>query len=201
MSFMNIIKVDEASSEAYLSGIAEVHYGAYSKEHFTSCFNQDLLKKYYRVLIKSSDLSVVAVEGGVVVGFVVSGYSVGRGVSQFIKDNRASVIKVFIRNPRFICEKAIAILTARLGRARASAPISPFRLMSISVRSGTQSRGVGSALLSFFEKNLLASSVFEYGLSVRKKNKRAVEFYIRNGFSVQKETRDSLYFYKELKHG
>lgn len=200
---MNIIIIDGRDSERYLSGIAEVHYGAYSKEHFTSCFDRDLLERYYKYLVQKSDLSIVAVEGEVVVGFIVAGYSVGSGVSQFVKDNRASVIKVFLKNPRFIYEKTLSIVTAKLAKGRVSAPVAPvapFRLMSISVRSGIQSRGVGSALLHFFENNLLASNIAEYGLSVRKKNDRAIKFYIRSGFAVQKETRDSLYFYKELKN-
>lgn len=197
---MKIIIIDGSNSKSYLSGIAEVHYGAYSKEHFTSCFDKDLLSRYYNSLIRNSDLSIVAVEEGVVVGFIVAGYSVGRGVSQFIKDNRASVVRVFFKNPRFIYEKALSTVASKLAKGGVSVPVSPFRLMSISVRSGIQSRGVGSKLLQFFEEKLLASNIAEYGLSVRKKNQRAIEFYIRNSFSVQKETRDSLYFYKELKN-
>lgn len=195
---MDIMKIDGSNSDDYLSGIADVHYGAYSKEHFTSCFDKGLLEGYYKLLIQNSNISVVAVEDEVVVGFIVAGYSVGRGVSQFIKDNRASIIKVFLKNPRFICEKARSIAVSKLARDVISHPIAPFRLMSISVRSGVQSRGVGSALLHFFESSLLESNIPDYGLSVRKKNDRAIEFYIRNGFAVQKETRDSLYFYKEL---
>lgn len=195
---MNIIKIGGSNSDAYLSGIADVHYGAYSKEHFTSCFDKVLLEKYYKFLIQNSNLSVVAVEDEAVIGFVVAGYSVGRGVSQFIKENRTSIIKVFLKNPRFIFEKARSIAVSKLARRGGAHPVAPFRLMSISVRFGTQSRGVGSALLHFFENSLLELNIPDYGLSVRKKNNRAVDFYIRNGFAVQKETRDSLYFYKEL---
>lgn len=58
---------------------------------------------------------------------------------------------------------------------------------------------MGSLLLNEFEQTLLARNINLYGLSVRKKNERAVSFYFRNGFEVQKETWDSLYFRKELK--
>lgn len=141
----------------------------------------------------------MAIDDGIVTGFIVSGYSVGRGVSQFIGENRPSVIRVFLKNPRFIIEKALSIIYSRIVRGKDSPAIAPFRLMSISVESVIQSRGVGSILLNEFEKALLAQNINLYGLSVRKKNERAVSFYFRNGFEIQKETRDSLYFAKELK--
>jgi ribosomal protein S18 acetylase RimI-like enzyme len=196
---MEFVTIDTGNVDRYLSEIADIHYGAYSKEHFTSCFDKALLEKYYKFLIVNSDLCLLAVDDGVVVGFIVSGYSVGRGVSQFIGENRPSVIRVFLKNPRFILEKALSIISSRIMRDKDSPAIAPFRLMSISVKSGTQSRGVGSLLLNEFEQTLLAKNINLYGLSVRKKNERAVSFYFRNGFEVQKETRDSLYFGKELK--
>jgi ribosomal protein S18 acetylase RimI-like enzyme len=197
---MEFVTIDTGNVDRYLSEIADIHYGAYSKEHFTSCFDKLLLEKYYKFLIINSDICLLAVDDGVVVGFIVSGYSVGRGVSQFIGDNRPSVIKIFLKNPRFMLEKAFSIISSRIVRDKDSPAIAPFRLMSISVKSGAQSRGVGSLLLNEFEQNLLAKSINLYGLSVRKKNERAVSFYFRNGFEVQKETRDSLYFGKELKN-
>lgn len=196
---MEFVTIDTGNVDRYLSEIADIHYGAYSKEHFTSCFDKALLEKYYKFLIINSDLCLLAVDDGMVIGFIVSGYSVGRGVSQFIGENRPSVIRVFLKNPRFILEKALSIISSRLMRDKDSPAIAPFRLMSISVKSGTQSRGVGSLLLNEFEQTLLARNINLYGLSVRKKNERAVSFYFRNGFEVQKETRDSLYFGKELK--
>lgn len=196
---MEFITIDTGNVDRYLSEIADIHYGAYSKEHFTSCFDKALLEKYYKFLIVNSDLCLLAVDDGMVIGFIVSGYSVGRGVSQFIGENRPSVIRVFLKNPRFILEKALSIISSRIMRGKNSPAIAPFRLMSITVKSGTQSRGVGSLLLNEFEQTLLARNINLYGLSVRKKNERAVSFYFRNGFEVQKETRDSLYFGKELK--
>lgn len=195
---MDIVIVDAHSAGQYLSGVADVHYGAYSRDHFTSCFSKTLLEEYYKYLICNSNLSLVAIENGKVVGFVVGGYSVGRGVSQFISDRRSDLLKVFVKNPKFIFEKLWSAVSSRLRRRVPVITVSEYRLMSIAVKPSIQSRGVGATLLKFFEKNLLDNNISEYGLSVRKKNERAVEFYIKNGFKPQKETRDSLYFYKEL---
>ena len=81
-----IIKVDGNNISDYKRGIASVHYSAYSKNHFTSCFSEEKLEKYYQYLVESSDLSFVLDLGDGVEGFVISGRSVGVGVQKFIQD-------------------------------------------------------------------------------------------------------------------
>ncbi|MEH6799077.1 MAG: N-acetyltransferase [Halopseudomonas sabulinigri] len=193
------MEINDTNINEFLVGIAEIHYGAYSTSHFTSNFDSLMLKRYYTCLIENSDLSLVSVTDNEIDGFIVAGYNVGRGVAQFVKSYRLSVIRVFLSNPKFLAEKFLSFIS-KLKASNESTELSKFRLMSIAVNPKTQSKGVGSQMLLSFESILQMRGIKSYGLSVRKKNARAVGFYIRNDFSVQKETKDSIYFSKAVVH-
>jgi len=193
-----IIKVDGNNISDYKRGIASVHYSAYSKNHFTSCFSEEKLEKYYQYLVESSDLSFVLDLGDGVEGFVISGRSVGVGVQKFIQDESKYLWTVFLKHPYFLYEKVISKLKTKFSSPDTGGISVPFRLMSIAVNPNNQSKGVGAELIEYLEASLPNSEGGLYGLSVRKSNKRAVEFYFRHGFKVQKVTRDSQYLYKEL---
>jgi ribosomal protein S18 acetylase RimI-like enzyme len=77
--------------------------------------------------------------------------------------------------------------------------VTKYRLLSIATDASSQSKGVGKQLLNALEDELKGSGFNSYGLSVRLDNPRAVQFYRRNGFAVEKEQPDALYFKKDLK--
>jgi ribosomal protein S18 acetylase RimI-like enzyme len=74
----------------------------------------------------------------------------------------------------------------------------PYRLFSIAVLSDSQSFGIGSKMISYLEECLLNMNIHEYGLSVKKSDKRAVKFYKRNSFSYEKTIQDNDFFIKSL---
>lgn len=194
-----IALLNEENLSGYLDGIAQAHFGAYSKKHFTSCFNKKMLASYYKFLICNSDVSIVHLDDtGKVDGFVVAGESVGKGVSQFIATHRLYVISVLLFNPAFLFEKVRFYLASKLKKTDSAPALAKFRLMSIAVSSGKQSRGVGVEMLNYFENVLRGRGIYAYGLSVRKENERAINFYVRNGFAVEKETSDSVYYFKGI---
>lgn len=197
---MIIVELNFENRNSYLKGISDIHYGSYSKLHFTSCFSQEKLEVYYSHLIDASDLSFVAIEDNCVAGFVISGENVSSGVAKFVSREKLYLFFVILRNPKFILKKALSYIYAIKDSARNSTFLVPYRLMSIAVKSGVQSRGVGGGLLKFLEARLLEAGVLRYGLSVKKNNNRAVDFYFRSGFVVHRESSDALYFYKELKN-
>lgn len=194
-----ILEIDKKNCNEYLLGIANVHYSAYSKKHFTSCFNKLKLAEYYKNLINNSDLTLVFLdENNDISGFIVAGYTVGSGVADFIKSNRLYLMSVFSRNPSFFVEKVIAIVKSKLPSNQKAIYLEPFRLMSIAVDSQNHSKGIGGALISEFETLLKSRGIKGYGLSVRKENVRAIKFYLKNGFHIDKETNDSVYYGKDL---
>lgn len=185
---------DNASSVA--EDVARIHADAYSREHFSATFGFDKLREYNLLLIENSDISLVAMDGVHAVGFVISGTGVSRGVSEFTRRNRAFLIRTLLCHPVFLLDKISGKLKAVFSRPAPSA--ARYRLLSIATDPKAQSKGVGAALLAALEQRLRERGVPRYGLSVRKGNPRAVEFYRRNGFTQEKEQTGSLYFVKEL---
>lgn len=200
MDTFMILQINKENANLYIKGIADVHYSAYSKRHFTSCFTQLKLADYYNFLINNSDLSLVSLDDkNQVNGFIIAGCSVGQGVNQFIHANKPYVIKTLITHPNFLLEKMKHIAINKLKRSeKSTSHLSTFRLLSIAVDATTHSKGIGSDLIREFEKILKELNIKAYGLSVKKDNVRAIKFYEKNQFITEKETSDAVYYRKDL---
>ena len=180
-----------------LNDIAMIHKLAYHGDHFSSRFSVSRLEEYYANLIVNSDLSLVAIdEDGLCAGFVIAGYGVSQGVRKFTRDNKAYLATLLLLNPSILLAKVQSWVRSLIGKSEPS--FAKFRLLSISVNPVSQSSGVGSAMLDFFEERLREMNVKCYGLSVKGDNTGAIKFYRRNGFIQEKEYLGSRYFYKEV---
>ena len=193
---MKIVPVFADVSADILEQVANIHRGAYSHGHFTSTFDLPHLIYYNRCLIAKSDISLIAVEGGHVLGYLIAGENVSDGVSEFIRSNRFYLIGRFLRHPEFLLARIYWKFLVTFNPAPAST--ATFRLLSIATAPAAQSRGVGARLLSALEGRLKDCGVEKYGLSVLTRNARAVEFYRRHGFLFDLEQLDSTYFYKSV---
>jgi ribosomal protein S18 acetylase RimI-like enzyme len=100
-----------------------------------------------------------------------------------------------LKHPIFIFQKFHAKLISRFRNATSEAK---FRLLSIAVRSDAQSRGIGRKMLDAFEETLNSRGIVCYGLSVRGDNRKAISFYEKNGFFLEKEFPESKYYQKRL---
>lgn len=192
-----IVSLSGDNINSFVFDIAEIHYGAYSSRHFTSNFSRKKLREYYRCLIGASDVSFVYLINGKVAGFVVAGRSVDKGVTLFVKKNKLYLLSVFLMRPAFIIEKIQAIFLSKIN-SELNNNLTDFRLMSISVCSKLQSQGVGERIINELEFVLRNMNINEYGLSVRNNNIRAINFYLRNDFVVESESRSAVYLRKEL---
>ena len=135
-------------------------------------------------------------ENGQVVGFIVSGENVSRGISNFKSRNRLYLISVLLRHPRFVFEIAfrkIASIFPISTKTKAQ-----FRLASMGVLQEMQSIGVGKKMLDYFEGKIAKRGYKLYGLSVRKSNQRAIDFYLNNGFTKEFSKRSVLQMVKEI---
>jgi ribosomal protein S18 acetylase RimI-like enzyme len=176
--------------------IAKIHLLAYSREHFTSSFNLNKLIEYNQKLVDASDLSLLAIENGEVVGFIIAGKKVSVGVSNFTNENRGWLMWQLIKRPNILFDKIVGMINIRLKPAQPSQ--AKFRLLSIAIKPGAQGKGCGAEMLNFFERELLSRGVNCYGLSVKNKNSGAIRFYERNGFLKEKEYLGSSYYVKNL---
>lgn len=199
---MEFREVNYREYNLYASEVADIHLESYSNKHMTALFSKKKLKEYYRFLVEESELFVIAFKDGEesvsdqVLGFIVAGPNVSKGVARFLKANQHYLLWLMLKNPLFLCQKAIAIARSKLLRSKPSN--ANFRLLSIAVKAGKQSLGIGGGMLQFFEKILKEKGISMYGLSVRKKNHRAVLFYQKNGFILEKEISGSKYYIKEI---
>ncbi|MXP40264.1 GNAT family N-acetyltransferase [Altererythrobacter soli] len=193
---MEIVEITSGNVASYSAEVAKIHADAYSDGHFTSTFGLRKLAEYNRLLIENSDISLVAVEGNRVLGFLISGEAVSRGVSQFIRSHRGFLVTRLLAHPYFLLDKIRAKLKSAF--APPPTPVAKYRLLSIASAPSAQSRGVGAKLLAALEGRLRQRGIANYGLSVRAANTRAVTFYQSNGFVCEKEDSGSLYFRKSL---
>lgn len=192
---MRFVVLREGSVAQYLSHVAMIHKLAYHRGHFSSCFSVSKLEEYYANLIANSDISLVAIdEDEQCAGFVIAGYSVSQGTRKFTRDNKIYLAMLLLLNPSILLTKLHGRVCSLVGSSEAS--FAKFRLLSISVNPSSQSSGVGSAMLTFFEERLREMNVDYYGLSVKGDNTNAIRFYEKNGFIEEKEDMGSRYFYK-----
>ncbi len=183
---MKIIEVGSKLDERLLNGMVEIHSNAYDDNHFTSLFSKDELIEYYSSLVSNSSLTLVAVEkDSRVLGFAISGENVSRGVNEFVNRNKVKLIIKLLKSPSFFLQKLKAVLKSKLTEDLILK--AKFRLLSIAVDGKCQSSGIGAKLLSEIESKLLERNVDIYGLSVRTKNIKAINFYVRNGFEFEEK--------------
>ena len=74
------------------------------------------------------------------------------------------------------------------------------RILSIAVKKSCKGKGIGSLLLNSFERQLRQSGIKKYGLSVRKQNMPAINFYVSSGFKVYKESDTCFTIIKKYKN-
>jgi len=180
----------------YIDAIAEIHHLAYDDGHFTSLFSLGVLKNYYLELISYSDVTIVVIDDNRVVGFLISGQHVSKGIASFIKHKRFYLANILLRNPRFLFQKLVTTFYSKLFSSTPTK--ASFRLLSIAVSSQIQSNGAGAFLLAELEALLKRENIAEYGLSVRLSNIRALNFYIKNGFVLEKSSNGTCYMIKGL---
>jgi ribosomal protein S18 acetylase RimI-like enzyme len=176
--------------------IAKIHLDSYSSNHFTSGFSLDKLAEYYLCLIDASDLSFIATEDNEVLGFVISGTDLADGVKNFIDENRFWLLLQLLKRPQILCEKLFDVVRGKFHFSKPSE--AKYRLLSIATASNVRSLGVGSAMLKFLERELIAKNINIYGLSVKYLNISAIRFYERNGFLIERNYLGSSYYIKRI---
>src|SRR5690606_3646149 len=143
---MKILKVTSEQASAFVEDIARIHVAAYSKAHFTSTFGHRKLSEYNKLLLKHSDISLVALDGGRVVGFIISGEAVSRGVAEFMRNNRLFLFGRLLAHPGFLTAKVYRTVKSRISPSESSS--ARYRLLSIATDAADQSRGVGRQMLA-----------------------------------------------------
>jgi len=189
------------ASENDISQIALLHKKQFST-HFLGRYSTNLIEKFYACFLCGELIFLVSEYEGAISGFVLGGKSkyLSRSKEMFLKENRNSCIIETILNPSVYLLAASRILPLFSSlfqyRNKDEKQMAAIRLLSIAVNDKVKGQGVANLLIEAFENKIKPSP--NYGLSVNKSNKRAIKFYCRNDFAVERETESSLYFIKNI---
>jgi ribosomal protein S18 acetylase RimI-like enzyme len=173
--------------------ISLLHKKAFDKTHFTANFSLKLLNYYFNKLIKTISFNYVFYEGNNLEGYVIGGIDPNIAVNSFIKEHLLGIIKTLLMNPRFIPEKINELFRGTLQSESEKVPT-----IYIIAANPDFKGGAGKKLLEEFEKEIKAKNYKKYTLSVRKENFKAINFYKKNNFKLESESRESYKFYKLL---
>ena len=73
-----------------------------------------------------------------------------------------------------------------------------FHLLSIAISNEAKGKGIANILLDSFEKMLKEDNIKKYFLSVKKSNIRAIKFYKKHNFYIEKENETGMEMCKVL---
>lgn len=193
----NEIKILQLNSDKNtLTQIARLHKLLFDKEHFTALFNYKLLKKYFTELLSKSSFKVAAYYNDEMVGYLIAGEKLDIALKKFSKENLNQILLVLLLNPRFLVEKIFDALNKFFYQKRKSS--ASMRLFLIASKHNEKIKGVGKLLVERFENYLIEHNVDTYGLSVRKHNKAAIDFYKKIGLTEEFRNHKSIFFIKKL---
>lgn len=183
---------------ADINQIVEIHKNTFTKEHFTAFFPDELLKKYLLKLIEANEYNIGAYNSeDKMVGFIIAGSKSDDVIKEFTSNNLLTIFWQLMKHPFFLIEKIVDLILRVTGSKNISKE--KVRIYLFEIDKPYQGEGLGKELLENFETFLLSKQIFSFGLSVRKKNRRAVNFYERNGFNKEFSNYKSIFFIKYLK--
>lgn len=182
-----------------LNRIAEIHLRTFSKDHFTSTFSKEFLIEYLTYIIKINNNSyLVKNNDDEVIGYIIGGNKTTYAVDNFFKKHFIKIIFITLKNPKFLLEKIIQFIHKYILKNIFESKYS-YRILFIAIDENYKGKNIISKLLQYFEKELVNDNIFEYGLSVRNNNKRAIQFYEKNGFIIENKSELSYSYYKKLR--
>ena len=202
ISKIEFMIIDKMNINDYLENIVNIHRQSYTSNHLTNYFSKNLLKKYYHTLISSSSLTIISINKDRVIGFLISGDSFESEIKKFVNKNFIKIIFFSLKRPSILLSKIFFFFKFKILRSINSNirlnSEAKFRLFSIAVSPFNQSLGIGSKLITYLEKKLVLMNVKMYGLSVKKDDINAINFYKRNNFVYEKNILDNDYYIKYL---
>jgi ribosomal protein S18 acetylase RimI-like enzyme len=182
-------------------------------DYFLGHMGQRFLELFYGEFVgRSGTYTVVALDGGRVVGTVIGATDLGKVFSDFYRRHflalawqvmvrfvRDGYIRGHVRSRLPHVGRAIK---SRLGIARptpaAVAEWPAAQLLSIGVAASQRGTPVGAELVTRFCDRMAADGVDAVGLSVFEDNPRAIAFYERMGWTRGENSGGSATFYRRL---
>lgn len=184
------------ADEDLIKKITSLHKQLFDKEHFTARFDEKLLNKYFYLLLSNSNYKICAFQGQELIGYLIAGEKLDDVLKKFSREYFIRLIILLFKNPGFLIEKFFDLMNRIIYKNKKSK--ADMRLFLIASKRDENIKGVGKSLIDNLEKHLVEKGINIYGLSVRKHNQKAIDFYNHLGFIEEFRTHKSIYFVKKL---
>lgn len=195
--------------------VCQVHLNSF-QGYFLSSFGYEFLKIYYiNYLCNPAHLLLVAKLKGKIVGFVAGTINPDLLYQNLFRNNFFSIAKLTFN--RFLVSKNFRNQVIKRMYFIRNALKSRFlsakkhekeceierktgygKLLSIAVLKSFRGKGVSSALIRIFEKEMHKKGAIVCTLSVKTQNLSGVNFYKKTGWQLVKKTKESTVFSKDL---
>lgn len=189
-----------------LNIIVNLHRDAYPDYLFTSRFTFEMLSSFYREQIQHADSNFVVTLNGFDVGVIMGSRRSSNARKAFIRENIGGLAVTLIKNPRFLLKKIGGIIKAKENfNSRYETRLLNILISEKILSNLIKDQGINapdnlaSFAMELFENDLREKKVYSYGLSVDKLNLKALNFYLKIGFRVERIIGDSVFMYKKLK--
>lgn len=191
------IKILPLTADENLIGrIVSLHKQLFDKEHFTARFDEKLLSKYFNLPLTISDYKICAFKEQELISYLIAGRKLDDVLKKFSRKYFIRLIILLFKNPRLLIEKFLDLMNSIIYKNKKSK--ADMRLFLVASKHDENIKGVGKSLIENLEKYLIEKGITIYGLSVRKHNKKAIDFYRHLGFIEEFRTHKSIYFVKKL---
>jgi len=195
-----------------LNQIAKIHKEAFP-DYFLTAFGEELLYEFYNQYFLNNNIFVVAEENNKIIGFILGNNSdIPR--KKFFNENFYRIsLKVIFELLKLnknlwngIFQRVFFVKEAIISKFRKNIKIEEriiqnkksYRLLSIAVNPKVKGKNIAVEMEKYFCEELLKIGIEEVGLSVKKENIRAIKFYEKCGYFLEREEEKSKYFNKKL---
>jgi ribosomal protein S18 acetylase RimI-like enzyme len=175
----------------HINDVIKIHKSTFDKNHFSIYFNKDLIINYFEYLLKYNEYNFIISHQNKIAGYVIAGYKSAEAISKFQKINWLKLSFVLLTHPRFIFEKLNEIFAKDITKTNP-------RIFIIGISAEYKGASLGKYLIEYLEEQFKRNNIKEYGLSVRRTNLKAINFYKKSGFVSEAENSKSIFLKKFL---
>lgn len=190
--------------------ISKIHIEEFS-EYFLTILGAKLVYKFYESYYENQNIFVVAEKNKEVIGFIL-GTDNSKARESFFKQNFNKIFcklfKEFFKGNKilwkgiwkrlFFIKEAIIVRVSKKSNIDSQKRANSYRLLSIAIKSDERGNNVAYNMEEFFCKKLMEKGIKEVGLSVKKDNERAISYYKKCGYTIEKEEEVAIYFIKNI---
>lgn len=168
-----------------LRQVARIHKEQFP-DHYLGQFSMNFLERFYKKMLESNNIFLVAVDDNTILGFVLGGEweKISLTLCAFMKRNFVlSIMESSIRPKTWkkSIQKFFSLFYHQVTDQNNLDNKERFTLLSIATSRNAQGKGIGKGLIDSFNDEMLNISN-RYYLSVKDKNEKAIRFYKKMGF-------------------